>query len=113
MENVYIVIPAYNEEKKIVSTISSIKSEGFENIVLVDDGSKDHTSEVAESQSVIVLKHIINRGQGAALQTGITYALKSGAEYIVNFDADGQHDPKQIKDLLVPLFSKETEVSLG
>lgn len=113
MEKTYIVIAAYNEEKNIARVINSLKQEEYNNIIVVDDGSKDDTFKVAKQNGAIALKHIINRGQGAALQTGITYALNNKADYIVHFDADGQHDPKEIKSMLAPLQSKETEITLG
>lgn len=113
MSNPYIVIPAYNEEKSIGNVIDSLKKQNYYNIVVVDDGSKDDTYKIAKEKKVYTLKHIINRGQGAALQTGITFALRKGAEHIVHFDADGQHDPKEIKNILLPLQQKRAQVTLG
>jgi len=113
MEDSYIVIAAFNEEKNISKVIKSLKKEGYEKIIVVDDGSKDNTYNVAKNEGIIALKHIINRGQGAALQTGMTYALLNGAEYIVHFDADGQHKAEEIKRLLNPILNKETDVALG
>jgi polyprenyl-phospho-N-acetylgalactosaminyl synthase len=113
MSDPHIVIAAYNEERNIAEVIENLKSEGYTKIIVVDDGSSDNTYSIAKSQNISVLRHIINRGQGAALQTGMTYALKNGAEHIVHFDADGQHDPKEIKDLLLPLQLKRAQVALG
>ncbi len=113
MDDTYVVIAAYNEEKNIEKTITGLKTEGYSNIIVVDDGSDDSTYEIAKSQNIIALKHIINRGQGAALQTGISYALMQNAKYIVHFDADGQHNPKEIEDLLLPLKLGKTQVALG
>jgi len=113
MSEPYIVIAAYNEEKNIGNVIENLKSEGYSKIIVVDDGSSDNTYSIAKSQNIFVLRHIINRGQGAALQTGMTYALKHGAEYIVHFDADGQHDAKEIKEILLPLQLKRAQVALG
>jgi glycosyltransferase involved in cell wall biosynthesis len=80
---------------------------------VVDDGSKDKTYEKAGKQNVYVLKHIINRGQGASLQTGIDFALKKNADIIVTFDADGQHIAGEIKKLIMPIKKGEVEVTLG
>jgi polyprenyl-phospho-N-acetylgalactosaminyl synthase len=113
MERTDIVIAAYNEEKNIANVVDSLKQEGYNNIIVVDDGSKDNTFQIAKQNGAIALKHIVNRGQGAALQTGMTFALKNGADFIVHFDADGQHDPKEIKSMVMPLQSKETEITLG
>lgn len=113
MDKTYVIIAAYNEGKNIIKTINGLKSEGYPNIIVVDDGSKDNTFNIAKTQGITVLKHIINRGQGAALQTGMTYALREGADYIIHFDADGQHNAKEIKDILAPLKSKQSEITLG
>ena len=89
-DNIYIVVPAYNEEEVIQSTISGLLA-FFSNIVVVNDGSTDNTRAIIERMDVTLINHLINIGQGAALQSGITYALDQGAEIIVSFDADGQH----------------------
>ncbi|MBT3297514.1 glycosyltransferase family 2 protein [archaeon] len=110
---IYIVIAAFNEEKKISSVIKNLQEEGYNHIIVVDDGSKDKTYDQANSTGAIVLKHVINRGQGAALKTGIDYSVDQGAEILVTFDADGQHDAKQIKKLINPLIEEKAEVVLG
>jgi len=110
---IFIVIPAYNEEKTIERVIDNLLLEGYRNIIVVDDGSRDQTYNIAKSKGVTVLKHIINRGQGAALQTGTTYSLIQGAEIIVHFDADGQHKAEEIENLIIPIRRGITEVSLG
>jgi len=95
MNKTWIIIPANNEEKNIAEVVK--KSKRFsENVVVVDDGSDDKTSDIAKKKGAVVLKHIVNLGKGAALKTGCDYALKQGAENIVVLDADGQHDPKEI-----------------
>ena len=99
---VFIIIPAYNEDKKIGKVITEIKK-SYKNIVVVDDGSKDNTYKIAQTKKVHVLRHVVNRGQGAALKTGIDYALKQGAEIMITFDADGQFLVKDIKKLIKPL----------
>lgn len=108
-----IVIAAYNEEKVIGSVIKDLRKEGYKNIVVVNDGSKDNTGDVAKKSGVIVLEHIINRGQGAALKTGTNYALRLGAEIIVHFDADGQMRAKDIKKIITPISNRKVDVTLG
>jgi len=110
---IYIVIAAYNEEKSIVNVIKSLKKEGYHNIIVVDDGSKDKTYELCQKEGVYVIYHIINRGQGAALKTGIDYALLKGADILVTFDADGQHRADEIKKLVQPVEEGEVDVALG
>ena len=111
--NISIVIPAYNEEKTIAKVINNLKKEGYSNIIVVDDGSKDRTYKIIKESNATALRHIINRGQGASLQTGISYALLNNADIIVHFDADGQHNAKEIKNLINPILQNKTEVCLG
>jgi len=113
MKKVFIVIPAYNEEKKLGKVIKNLKQANYKNIVVVDDGSNDTTANVANKAGVFVLRHIINRGQGAALKTGINFALKKGADIIITFDADGQHTPKDISKLIEPIVKGKADIVLG
>lgn len=111
---IFIVIPAYNEDLVIQEVIEEIKQEGYENIIVVDDGSKDNTRQKAkEIQGIIALKHKINRGKGAATKTGIEAAKLLGADVIVTMDGDGQHDPKDIKNLIEPILNQNFDVVLG
>jgi glycosyltransferase involved in cell wall biosynthesis len=112
-KRVAIVIPAYNEEQTIIEVIRGLKQHGFERLIVVDDGSSDRTGELAHQEGVTLLRHILNRGPGGALGTGITAALRLGAEAIVTFDADGQHDPDDIAHLLEPITKGEAEVVIG
>lgn len=112
LENIWIVMPAYKESARIRGTIADLQPK-WGNIVVVNDGSPDDTGAVAKSCGVWVVTHPINRGQGAALQTGIDFALKRGAEYIVTFDSDGQHDPADIPAMLAPVQSGAADLTLG
>jgi glycosyltransferase involved in cell wall biosynthesis len=108
-----VVIPAFNEEKKIRGVVSALHNSGYLNTIVVDDCSGDNTLQEALQAGGVVLKHIVNRGQGAALKTGIEYALEQGAEAIITFDADGQHHAEDLPRLLEPLHSRKAEVVLG
>ncbi|MFA5133799.1 MAG: glycosyltransferase family 2 protein [Patescibacteria group bacterium] len=110
--NLFVIIPAYNESKIIAETIRSVKSL-YPNVVAVDDGSADNTFEEAEKAGAVALRHIINRGQGAALRTGINYAILKGAEIIVTFDADGQFEPSEIEKMIKPIRDGECDITLG
>ena len=111
---IFIVIPAFNEGTVIQDVIREIKEEGYENIIIVDDGSKDNTySKAKEIKGITALRHKINRGKGAATKTGIEAAKLLGAEIIVTMDGDGQHDPKDIKKLVEPIIKNEFDVVLG
>jgi UDP-N-acetylglucosamine---dolichyl-phosphate N-acetylglucosaminyltransferase len=112
-KRVAIVIPAYNEEQTISEVIRGLKQYGFGTLIVVDDGSSDRTGELACQEGVILLRHILNRGLGGALGTGITAALRLGAEVIVTFDADGQHEPDDIPRLLEPIITGEADVVIG
>ncbi|MGM5482224.1 MAG: glycosyltransferase family 2 protein [Nanobdellota archaeon] len=112
-KKIIIVMPAYNEEAIIKETIKNVKNEGYKNIIVVDDGSQDKTSEFAKKCKVKVLKHPINRGLGAALGTGIEAALEIRADVIVTFDSDGQHDPKDIKRVILPIIKGKADAVIG
>lgn len=88
--SVWVVIPLYNEATVIADVIRDLLPV-FPNVVCIDDGSRDGSGQIARAAGAHVVTHPINLGQGAGLQTGFNYALERGAEYVVTFDADGQH----------------------
>ncbi|MDX9893254.1 MAG: glycosyltransferase family 2 protein [Patescibacteria group bacterium] len=109
-----VVIPAYNESKIISQTIAGLRAQNqVSEVIVVDDGSADNTGPAARAAGAVVLRHLVNRGQGAALQTGINFALKHGAKIIITFDADGQHDAKEIVKMIEPIISGQSAVVLG
>lgn len=113
-QKIFIVIPAFNEETVIQEVIKEIKDEGYNNIIVVDDGSSDETCRKAkEVKGVTALRHKINRGKGAATKTGIEAAKLLGAEIIITMDGDGQHDPGDIKKLADPIINGRRDVVLG
>jgi len=109
---IVVVIPAYNEEKNIEKVINEVKPLVNE-LVIVDDGSSDKTFELAKKHGATVLRHLINRGQGAALQTGDEYALKNQADIVVHFDADGQFLSSEIKEIILPIQNGEADAVFG
>ncbi len=109
----WIVIPAYNEEKKIGEVLDELVRYPY-HVVVVDDGSRDQTRQIALCFPVTVLKHITNLGQGAALQTGIRYALSfPETRYVVTFDADGQHSASDILPMIDQCHSGDYDIVLG
>ena len=107
------VIPAYNEHSRISRAIQDVR-DFVDDVVVVDDGSRDRTAEVAARTGIHVLTHRINRGQGAAIQTGTSFALsKLRPEAIIHFDADGQMQASDIPALLEPIKSGCADVVLG
>ncbi len=111
-EDLFIVVPAYNEATSIGQVTRELRAD-YPHVVVVDDGSTDDTYEAAKGGGAYVLRHFINRGQGAALQTGIEFALRRGARFIVTFDADGQHRVEDIPPILEPIWRGQCEVTLG
>jgi glycosyltransferase involved in cell wall biosynthesis len=109
---VFVVIAAYNEAAVIARVVGDVKRAGYR-VVAVDDGSQDETAALAHAAGAVVLKHPFNLGQGAALQTGIDYALTQQAEVIVTFDADGQHRVMDIARLVEALAAERADFVLG
>jgi|TARA_Y100000310_G_C20610040_1_gene777522 glycosyltransferase involved in cell wall biosynthesis len=110
---IFAVVPAYNEEKGVSKVIKDLKKYKY-NIVIVDDASADNTVKVVNKfKNLILVKQKTNQGQGAALRIGIKRALKEGADIIITFDADGQHQAKEIKDLVAPIEKGVADISLG
>ena len=113
MTDAWLVIPLYNEAQVVADVIESAR-EVFPYVVAVDDGSKDASARQAERAGAIVVRHPINRGQGAALQTGIDYVLeKTNADYMVTFDADGQHSPDDARAMVAAARAEGLGFVLG
>lgn len=110
--SVWVVVAAYNEAEAIGPVVAELVARGHR-VAVVDDGSRDATADVARRSGATVLRHAVNRGQGAALQTGIRYALGRGARFIVTFDSDGQHDARDVDALVAPLQAGRADVVLG
>lgn len=110
--HVYVVVPAYNEAAAVRGVVAELRH-WYPNVIVVDDGSRDATAAEARDAGAIVLRHVLNRGQGAALQTGIEYGLRRGGEVIVTFDADGQHRVEDIERLLAALEATGAEIAIG
>ncbi len=100
---IWVVVPAYGEEKYICNVLKKIKKYTNQ-IIVVDDGSSDNTVSLAREQGVVVLRHRVNLGKGAALRTGCDFAfMQLKATAVVLIDADDQHDPHEIPDLVAAL----------
>lgn len=106
------VIPAYNEASKINLVIEKVILL-VDEVIVVDDCSSDNTFELVKNTKAIALKHPINRGQGAALQTGNEYALSHGADIIVHFDADDQFKADEITSLVAPIKNGQADAVFG
>lgn len=114
---ILIGIPAFNEEKMIAHVVTSVqtvtKKPGNTEILVVDDGSTDATAKIAVQCGASVISHILNRGLGGALKTIFAYASMNKYDILVTFDADGQHDPRDIRKLIAPILKKRADVVIG
>lgn len=108
-----ILVSAFNEAESLGKVLADLKNHGFNNIVLVDDGSLDQTSQIAAKAKVPVLRHVVNRGLGAAIGTGFEFARSTGAEILVTFDADCQHQARDILRLIKPIKDGTADVVIG
>lgn len=114
MQDVVLILPAYNEGDRLERVLGGVAAAGIDcEVVVVDDGSRDATAAVARRCGATVLRHPFNLGYGAALQTGYKYALRHGFALLVQMDADGQHDPKEIARLLDLVRSGECDLAIG
>jgi glycosyltransferase involved in cell wall biosynthesis len=113
MNDTWVVIPVYNEEQVIGDVVKAVHT-AFGQVVCVDDGSSDHSGDVAASAGAQVVRHPINLGQGAALQTGFEYTLADPAmKYVLTFDGDGQHQVGDALEMVERLRAGEADVVFG
>ena len=110
--NIFIVIPAYQEEKRIGNVIKDVLKTKFP-IIVVDDGSRDDTFKVAKKYKITVLRHKVNLGKGAAMKTGAEAAFRMGADAIVFMDSDGQHRAKDLPHFIEALEIDKFDVVFG
>ena len=111
-EMVLVVVPCFNEGAVVRETVEELLAEGVR-VVVVDDGSERPAADSCGDLPIDLVRHGVNLGQGAALQTGVEFALWAGAQYIIHFDADGQHDPGAIAGMVAQLRSGDVDVVLG
>lgn len=111
-QNITVVLPAFNEEVSIGSMVFLTKSY-CDNVIVVDDGSSDRTEEIARNAGAHVIVHEVNKGKGAALETGFTAAVGIGADIIVTMDSDGQHNPADIPRIVAPIIDGTAEMVNG
>jgi hypothetical protein len=115
-DKIAVLVPAYNEADSIAWVLDRIPETvcGVETAILVvDDGSRDGTAEVADEHGAVVARHLINRGGGAALRTGYRLMVDSHARIVVTLDADGQHLPSEMERLVEPVISGEVAIAHG
>jgi glycosyltransferase involved in cell wall biosynthesis len=109
---VWVVVAAFNEARVIRRVLQELRA-AFPAVVVVDDGSIDATAAEARAAGARVVRHPINLGQGAALQTGVQYALRQGASHIATFDADGQHHVVDLARMIDTLRAQRLDIAIG
>jgi glycosyltransferase involved in cell wall biosynthesis len=110
--SIFVIIPCYNEASVVRKTVTEVLEHGY-CVVVVDDCSKDRSKKQLAGLPIYYLRHRVNMGQGAALQTGIDFAKKKGARYFVTFDADGQHDSNDIPGMIEFLQKNNADIVFG
>ena len=113
-KRVLAVVPAFEEELSLPGVLDELRARApGVDVLVVDDGSRDGTRRVARARGVPVVRHPVNLGVGAALQTGFRYAVERGYDVGVQVDADGQHDPAFLGVLLEPVLAGRCDVCIG
>jgi len=113
-DKIVIIIPSYNEGARILKVVTAIKEHGFHNIVVVDDGSTDDSIELVRHLNITIIQHLVNRGAGAATETGLKYCREIlNPETVVMIDADTQHDPNDIRKLIDAHENQEADITIG
>ncbi len=113
-EKIYVIVPAFNEGRmvgKVIKDILEVWPKAV--VVVVDDASTDNTAEVAKKAGAKVISHLINLGQGAALQTGLEFARRHSPQILVTYDADGQFLASDLPKMIKPILDKQVDVTLG
>jgi polyprenyl-phospho-N-acetylgalactosaminyl synthase len=109
----YIIIPVFNHDEHLRNVILDLNKNGFSNIIVIDDGSRTDIYSKISDLNIHFLRHKLNLGQGAALQTGFEFAKKCGASYVISFDADGQHSAEDVETVLKPVMEGKADICLG
>lgn len=118
MDKILLIIPAYNEEENILKTYKSIleynkKNKTNYDVIVINDCSVDKTSEICHKNNIPVIDLIHNLGIGGAVQTGYKYAYYNNYDIAVQFDGDGQHDVRYVKNIIEPIINKEADMVIG
>lgn len=110
---ILIIIPVYNEMESIRAVICELLADSYRNIIVVDDGSNQHILGVINDLPVHYIRHHVNLGQGAALQTGFDFARQVPCDVVITFDADGQHSVQDLVGLAAPVLSGQSDIVFG
>ncbi len=113
MPELLVVIPALNEEATVAQVVQAAREHLGPNVLVIDDGSIDHTAAVARAAGAMVIRHPFNLGVGAAIRTGFRYAAERGYDSVLQLDADGQHEPSEGNRLLTRLHEEALDIVVG
>lgn len=118
MKKILLIIPAYNEEKSILNVVNKIYNYNKEintkyDVVVINDGSSDNTEKILCENNINHIKLISNLGIGGAVQTGYKYALENDYDIAVQFDGDGQHDIRYVRDIIKPIIDNDANMVIG
>ena len=113
MVKILVIVPVYNEEATIVSTVKLIQQMDFVDYIVINDGSTDNTLNILRENNFNFINLPTNLGIGGAVQTGYRYALKHGYDYAIQLDADGQHDPKDLRSLYREMVERKCDMVIG
>ena len=112
-----IIVPALNESEVIADVLHGLpkKLKGISrlSVIVIDDGSSDNTARIAQKAGALVLRHVVNRGLGAAIKTGLSWAREKNADIAITFDADGQHDPRDLPKVTKPILDGKAHLVIG
>lgn len=111
--NPAVLIPAWNEEATVADVVGKVREAGFCSVIVINDASTDRTADLAAAAGATVLSLPVNLGAWGAMQTGIRYALRKGYQQVVTMDADGQHLPSAIPQLLTPIDAGDADMVIG
>lgn len=110
--SIFVIVPAYNEAVVIRQTVETLLARSY-SVIVVDDASADQTRKALLGLPVYFIRHLSNLGQGAAIRTGMELALSRNAQWLVTFDADGQHDVNDIEKMLMALQKENADIVFG
>ncbi|QDP41618.1 glycosyltransferase family 2 protein [Radiobacillus deserti] len=113
MKKILIIIPAYNEEDSILDTVNKIEVSTSYDYIVVNDGSTDGTLEILQKHNINHINLPVNLGIGGAMQTGYKYAYRNGYDYAIQLDADGQHNPSDLENLVSTIRKEDLDLVIG
>lgn len=114
MKKIYVVVPVFNEDKVLKFVLDDLTSYNLWEVIVVNDGSNDNSRSICNNYNIKIIDHSVNSGQGAAIRTGINYAIRNNADIICTFDSDGQHRVEDLQNMInLMLENEKIDVVIG